>query len=465
MINFSAYTSIASIFWNEIVVNGLFSADTGWLGLSANNWSIAGGKAVFSGASASDKALYRPTPIRLGTSYRITFEVTDAGATPSFKLAASDGSSIFNGDLSDYANYPIGSYVFDVLCTKESSNIYIIGDNTAGSFSLTSFSVKEKIFPTPYVVLTYHTSCCILGSVMYGISGQFLEKSIDFGDTWIRIDHEFTGTMQSCFISKDGILFVNCGTDGSGTDIWRSPDNGANWAKVLTTNSGLIRVPWNFAQASNGTIFIGEYTLGADTPYLWKSINNGVDWTRIDDFIGGGTQHLHQVFVDPETQRLYVTTGETKKTYYSDDEGTTWHEIFAAYGLTGWVSITSIPGSRFFGSDYTSADANAIYKSTNDSTLTIALKPPESYDVEWGEVISVNGTTILFAMFINSNNAAYDTLLAKSNDGGVTWKIIKVIYKDMWNFMFPASDYRHRIPSEFSYLIVQAQPGLIRIKV
>jgi hypothetical protein len=461
MINFSAYTSIASIFWNEIVVNGLFSATTGWLGLSANNWAISGGKATFSGATGNDKALYRPIPIRVGTIYRITFEVTD-GATPRFKLAASDGSSVFSGAFNDYANYPVAAYTFDAPCIQSSDNLYIIGDNAAGSFSLTSFSVKEKIYPTPYTVLSAHTSCCLLGAVMYGCKNNHVEKSLDFGDTWITFDKVFTGTLFSCFVSKDGILFVNCGTDGDGTDVWRSVDGGANWSKVMTTNSGFIRVPWNFAQASNGTMFIGEYNETAgDTAYLWKSTDNGENWTRIDTF--AAYHHIHQVFIDPETQRLYVTTGETKVCRYSDNEGASWTTTLGAY-TAGFISMTSIPGVRYFGDDDV-AGSNRIWKSTNDTTLTRLFIAPEEYNVAWAEIASIEGTSTLFAMYINGISTSNSALLTKSTDGGVTWNTIKVIDNVMWNFYLPASDYRHRIPAEFPYLIVLSSLGLMRIAV
>jgi hypothetical protein len=468
MINFSAYTSIASIFWNEIVVNGLFSATTGWLGLSANNWAISGGKANFSGASASDKALYRPMPIRLGIIYRIAFEVTD-GITPNLKLGASDGSSVFSGVLNDYVTYPIGVYEYTVTCTQSSDNVYIIGDNTAGSFSLTSFSVKEKIYPTPYIVLPYHNSTYLLRAILYGTNNttKQLEKSIDFGITWSAFENVFTGTMYSCFVSKDGILFVNCGTEGAGgTELWRSADNGLNWSKVMNTNSGFIRVPWNFAQAANGTMFIGEYTEIAspagDSPYIWKSTNNGVDWIRIDTF--AAYRHIHQVFVDPETQRLYATTGEVKICRYSDDEGATWHTILGSV-TTGFVSIISIPGIRYFGSDDVDG-ANCIWESTNDSTVTRLFKPPEEYDCAWGEIASIEGTSILFATFINGVSTSKSALIAKSTDRGLTWNTIKVLDNLLFSFYLPASDYKHRIPAEFNYLIVLSSSlGLIRIKV
>jgi surface protein len=460
----SASTRITSMFWNEMVVDGSFTTGgTDWRGLSVNNWSITGGEAIFSAASALSKTLYRPNiPVIAGRIYRIAFEVT-SGTTLRFKIGTSVGDSVFAGTLSDYAYYSVGIYSFDAVCITSSDNLGITGDNTKGSFRLTSFSVKDKTYPTPYTTLSNHTSCCILGNVLYGINGQYLEKSLDFGDSWIRINHEFIGSIQSCFVSKDGILFVNCGTMGvGGTEIWRSIDDGENWAKVMNTNYGLVRIPWDFTQSPSGTIFIGEYTQSYNSAYLWKSINDGENWTRVDEFFSGYS-HIHQVFIDPETQRLYVAVGDTNKdTYYSDDEGTTWHQIFVDAGFqTGFVSITSVPGTRYFGPDLSDS---ALYKSTDDITLISIYKPPEKYDVYWLEVGTLEDSSTLYTMVYNSVSTSYSSLLAKSIDSGDTWNIIMTQENSMANFSLNTSDYRHKIPKEFGYLITKTQEkGLIRI--
>ena len=317
----------------------------------------------------------------------------------------------------------------------------------------------SKTYPVKMETLaTNYFYASIYGNNIYGCkTGNQAAKSTDYGTTWTDFTKVFDTMLTSCFASKDGILYVSeYELLGVGSKIWRSADDGANWTNVFTTTVGGINT-WAWAQNSAGVLFAGEYSnSGINSCYLWKSINDGVNWTRID-LTAYGLNHIHQVFVDPVSDYLYVSFGDDAvcKIYRSIDDGVNWTQLFAGVNRR-YTGITSTNDARFFADDLTGS-INHIWKSINDVDLIDSYFPSSNYNTEWADIVSIDGEQTIFSMFNNyARTTGKYSIISMSQDDGVTWKML--IYSQTsatsYRFMRPVMDYRHRIPSGFPYLIV-----------
>lgn len=70
--------------------------------------------------------------------------------------------------------------------------------------------------------------------------------------------------------------------------------------------------PMNLCQATNGTIYYGDYCYNPDRKKMriYQSIDNGDTWTVAYTFEEGEINHIHGIFNDPYTGRLWVATGD-----------------------------------------------------------------------------------------------------------------------------------------------------------
>lgn len=420
------------------------------------------------------------------------------GMTPTDFIAALNANAVelvttFDLDVNPFLTLTISnatpvniSYNLRVSTVSygQKGNSYIDTLNSFGQGDAFALTVSDKAWvtkPSGYAMLpSFYAYPTIYNNTLYAVKNdgsRLASKSVDYGTTWTDFNKIFDAELYSIFATKDGILFVCEGATPlhpAGEKVWRSIDDGANWTNVFTTTFGIITV-WQWCQSEiDGTIYAGEYT-GYDSDnacYLWKSIDDGANWTRID-LTMYGDRHVHHVMVDPITNRLYVSFGDINtRTYYSDDSGTTWTRIFNTYSA-GFVGMTCLLNKRFFSDDRGDGNNN-IWLSEDDATLVSVFKPEDFASTSWAEVVYVDGGTTLYCTFKNHyqivGNAA---IIAKSTDSGSTWTIISMFASgvDSHHYHRFARDYRHRIPSGFGYFICNTLPGggglrgLIRIPV
>ena len=82
--------------------------------------------------------------------------------------------------------------------------------------------------------------------------------------------------------------------------------------------------PMNLCQGGDGTIFFGEYCYNPDRMpmRIFKSKDNGITWSVAYTFEKGEINHIHGIFADPYSGRLWVATGDEDSACifgYSDD--------------------------------------------------------------------------------------------------------------------------------------------------
>lgn len=73
--------------------------------------------------------------------------------------------------------------------------------------------------------------------------------------------------------------------------------------------------PMNLCQADDGTIYYGEYCYNPNrNPMrIFQSKDNGDTWSVAYEFKDGEINHIHGIFNDPYTGRLWVATGDDDK--------------------------------------------------------------------------------------------------------------------------------------------------------
>ena len=73
--------------------------------------------------------------------------------------------------------------------------------------------------------------------------------------------------------------------------------------------------PMNLCQAHDGTIYYGEYCYNPDRKpmRIYQSKDNGDTWSVVYEFKNGEINHIHGIFNDPYTGRLWVATGDDDK--------------------------------------------------------------------------------------------------------------------------------------------------------
>jgi len=73
--------------------------------------------------------------------------------------------------------------------------------------------------------------------------------------------------------------------------------------------------PMNLCQGGDGTIYYGEYCYNPDrkTMRIFQSKDDGENWSVAHTFEDGEINHIHGIFNDPYTGRLWVATGDDDK--------------------------------------------------------------------------------------------------------------------------------------------------------
>ncbi len=188
-----------------------------------------------------------------------------------------------------------------------------------------------------------------LSNTLY-VGAQYLFKSYDNGDTWIRISPDLTTNDQEKFnqdetggltldnssaenhctiytiaISEFDTNFIWVGTDDGNIQVTKNGEK--KWKNVTGIIPGLPSTTWcssiepgkydmNIAYAT----FDG-HKQGDKTPYVYKTTDMGKNWfSLVDDNIKG---YCHKILEDPVNPDL-LYLGTEFGLYLSIDGGTTW---------------------------------------------------------------------------------------------------------------------------------------------
>lgn len=113
--------------------------------------------------------------------------------------------------------------------------------------------------------------------------------------------------------------------------IFRREANEKNMKKVFNVVRGSR--PMNICEDTDGSLYFGEYFANMEKKavHIYKSTDNGKSWNVCYTFPEGNINHIHGVFLDPYTNRLWIATGDRENECiigYTEDGFKTVKEVF-----------------------------------------------------------------------------------------------------------------------------------------
>jgi len=200
-------------------------------------------------------------------------------------------------------------------------------------------------------------------------------------------------------ITNNGnVLIVASGTN-SGTDIYRSIDNGVTWSNV----SSLKVSSYSIAE-SNGVYFLGTGLSG-----LYRSLDKGETWSKSAELFGLGIKHIGV------SNGMIFASANYNGQYLSLDNGLSWKKISD-------LSNTTDLNYMFSGNNVVAGDSGGgAYISLNNGlsgTWTIIPNIPTSQSI-----ISQASTGKKMALGTNKGfgSSAPPPNIYISDDGGISW--------------------------------------------
>jgi photosystem II stability/assembly factor-like uncharacterized protein len=288
---------------------------------------------------------------------------------------------------------PHGSAVYSVV-SDNAGNVYANTMWGAGPFKSNDdgenwFSIKRDL--TPYYGEFQPLNINSNGDLFIGGAHNTasLCRSSDGGNTWEPLNNLNTNQGSVICISFDADDNIYLGT---GTGIYKSTDNGDNWALYGNFTSQTEAIAFN----SSGHVFAG-------TSYgVYRSSDNGTIWTQLPT--GGGTR---TVAVAPNGD-VFAGCWENGGILKSTDNGDSW-----SYSYPQTVQIRSASTIHF-------DDNGDIYFPTYGQGI---LKSVDNGDT-WIELSEGLGYKYLRAIAENLSGSLFtggDYALYKSHSSGSNW--------------------------------------------
>ena len=243
-------------------------------------------------------------------------------------------------------------------------------------------------------------------NVYDGVVAFGLDKSTDGGSTWGESDTGIYGiTVNSMFMDSSGVIYL--AADGSG--VYKSADQGVSWTQI---NNGI-----GFNE------YLGIYvyglvedpevaaTLYAATPTgVYKTVNSGGNWALLSN--GITDPYSMAVAVDPEDSNNVFAGTQSKDVFKSVDGGNSWQSASAGITDTEVLSLAVSPTDSK--TVFAGTQSKGLFKSTDGGTTWNTANTGLPVTGVWVVAIDPKNPQTLYASLTNQD-------IYKSTDGGATW--------------------------------------------
>lgn len=181
--------------------------------------------------------------------------------------------------------------------------------------------------------------------------------------------------------------------------------------------------PMNLCQSNDGTIYYGEYYPNPQKTitHIFQSKDNGDSWSIAYSFADGEINHIHGVFQDPYSNKLWVATGDDNRSCifgYSEDGFKSFVRAFGGSQQYRVCVPLFYKDFIIFATD-TPHQQNMIRKIDRDTRKIKNLQQIQGsgiYAVKIGKYAAIS--TTVEPSHVNTNSNSY---LWFSQDG-LTWK-------------------------------------------
>ena len=195
--------------------------------------------------------------------------------------------------------------------------------------------------------------------------------------------------------------------------------------------------PMALCQSKDGTIYYGEYCYNPQLKKMriFKSEDNGQCWTVAHTFADGEINHIHGLFADPYSNKIWVATGDDDKACifgYTEDgfksfvrqfEGSQQYRVCAPLFAEEEIIFAT-------DSQYEQNYIRTIDRLTGEVKNLQAIQGSGIYAVQFGEKMMVSTTVEPSA--VNHDKSSH---LWYSEDGH-NWREIASYKKDCWHTVY-----------------------------
>ncbi len=340
-------------------------------------------------------------------------------------------------DFSTFQYREVGPYrggrVTTVTGVDIQPNVFYMGATGAGiwkteDYGTTWKNISDGFFETPSIgairVAKNDPNIIYAGTGTDGlrsniIVGKGMYKSIDAGKTWKNIGLKKTGHIGAVEIhpTDHNIVFVaaigQAFAPNSERGVYRTKDGGDSWEKVLyiSDTTGFVDIEFmptnpNIIYASAWRAERKPWTIisGGKENGIYKSINGGDDWVKLENGLPKGIVGKIDLAVSPADSKVLYALVEAPKgkggLYRSNDQGGNFIHVSDNLSLIirpfYFLNVDADPTNA----DVVYVNTLRFYKSTNGgkSWKTIGTPHGDNHD-----------------MWINPTNP---NLMVQSNDGG-----------------------------------------------
>jgi len=172
------------------------------------------------------------------------------------------------------------------------------------------------------------------GHVFAGTENSAVYRTTNLGADWVRLDNNIDDGGPN-FVTVNSII---CGANDeliiavNGLGIFRSRDNGDTWQKLnlgvtIPSNARLTVSSKLTADKSKTMLFVG-LDAGASNLAMFLSENSGDSFVSIlKSNLPGAVSSLFETFLSPNSDKLFVLVSYNKGLYRSVNRGTSWTRI------------------------------------------------------------------------------------------------------------------------------------------
>lgn len=276
-------------------------------------------------------------------------------------------------------------------------------------------------------------------------------------NTWVEVEKPTTYSFADITINDQGILY----TSGMLGEVWTSDDGGHTWTQLSLVTEIRDGIEWtvtltHISSPEPDIIYTGQEE-------LILSEDNGDTWTTIpspENFYG----RMRGMHFFSKKEGVVATSNGL---YHTDDGGESWEltkevhirELVFVDEETGYAWTHSQPTSPFpgeaipatgalyrtknggkswnrLGNSFAGISSVSFYTSTDGFLLDGEKVLFESHNGgrSWDETetnYAGNGSSILFTDPCNGYIGGYDGEIHASRDGGITWKKVLEVDKEL----------------------------------